>query len=145
MWAGVVMLALVGAGGAVHDRLSAAGVLAGEDEQGAQQHAGVSRAESEPGEDPPLLEVAEAVPGWGTGGGQGLVRVSLGGLAPQWCGVAPPKRRSSVQSPPSDCTEAHLPFREALRMFRGHPGASLAKRFTTEFPAWCWTLPEAVA
>jgi hypothetical protein len=65
--------------GAVHDRLSAAGVLAGEDEQGAQQHGGVSGAEAEPGEDPPVLEVAEAVLDWGAGGGQGLVRVSLGG------------------------------------------------------------------
>jgi len=54
-------------------------VLAGEDEQGAQEDGGVSGAEAEPGEDPPVLEVAEAVLDGGAGSGQGLVRVSLGG------------------------------------------------------------------
>jgi hypothetical protein len=54
-------------------------VLAGEDEQGAQHGGGLGGAEAEPGEDPPVLEVAEAVPDGCAGGGQGLVSVALGG------------------------------------------------------------------
>jgi hypothetical protein len=65
--------------GVGHDRLSAAGVLAGEDEQGAEQSGGHGEAEAEPGEDPPVLEVAEAVLDRGAGGGQGLVSLALGG------------------------------------------------------------------
>jgi hypothetical protein len=66
--------------GTVHDHLSAAGVQAGEDEQGAQQHGGVSGAEAEPGEDPPVLEVAEAVLDGCAGSGQGLAGLVLGGV-----------------------------------------------------------------
>jgi glycerate kinase len=47
-------------------------VLAGEDEQGAQQDRRLAGVEAEAGEDPPVPEVAEAVPGGGAGGGQGL-------------------------------------------------------------------------
>jgi hypothetical protein len=79
VWAGVVVLALVGAGRArfmiVCQRLVCWRVRM----IGAQQHGGVSGAEAEPGGNPPVLEVAEAVLDWGAGGGQGLVRVSLGG------------------------------------------------------------------
>ena len=64
--------------GRVHDRLSAGGVLAGEGEQGAQQDRRLGGVEAEPGEDPPVLEVAEAVPGRGAGGGRGLAGVPLG-------------------------------------------------------------------
>src|SRR5512135_414983 len=62
-----------------HDRRSAGDVLAGEDEQGAQQHGGLAGVQAETGEDPPVLEVAEAVLDRGAGGGQGLVGVPLGG------------------------------------------------------------------
>lgn len=54
-------------------------MLAGEDEQGAEQHGGLGGAEAQAGEDPPVLEVAEAVLDGGAGGGQGLVSLSLGG------------------------------------------------------------------
>ena len=54
-------------------------MLAGKDEQGAQQGGGLGGAEAEAGEDPPVLEVAEAVLDGGAGGGQGLVSVALGG------------------------------------------------------------------
>jgi hypothetical protein len=64
--------------GVAHDRLSAGGVLAGEDEQGPQAGGGLGGAEAQPGEDPPVLEVAEAVLGWGAGG-QGLVSLPMGG------------------------------------------------------------------
>jgi hypothetical protein len=51
---------------------------------------------------------------------------------------------------------ALLPFLPLLPATSGNKGwwtlmntlreaESLAKRFTTGFPAWCWTLPEAVA
>jgi hypothetical protein len=62
-----------------HDRLSAGGVLAGEDEQGAEQGGGLAGAEAEAGEDPPVLEVAEGVLDGCAGGGQRLVGVPLGG------------------------------------------------------------------
>lgn len=65
--------------GVGHDRLPAGGVLAGEDEQGAAEHGGLGGVEAEPGDDPPVLEVAEAVLDGGAGGGQGLVSVPLGG------------------------------------------------------------------
>jgi hypothetical protein len=54
-------------------------VLAGEDEQSAQEGGGLGGAEAEEGEYPPVLEVAEAVLDGGAGGGQGLVGVALGG------------------------------------------------------------------
>lgn len=54
-------------------------MLAGEDEQGAQQGGGAGGVEAEPGDDAPVLEVAEAVLDGGAGGGQGLVGVPLGG------------------------------------------------------------------
>jgi hypothetical protein len=54
-------------------------VLAGKDEQGAQQHGGFAWVYAEPGEAPPVLEDAEAVLDGGAGGGQGLVRMPLGG------------------------------------------------------------------
>ena len=46
----------------------AGGVLAGEDEQGAQHAGGLAGVEPEPGEDPPVLEAAEAVLDGGAGG-----------------------------------------------------------------------------
>ena len=55
-------------------------MLAGEDEQGAQQGGGFGGVEAEPGEAAPVLEVTEAVPGGCVGGGQCLVRVPLGGV-----------------------------------------------------------------
>jgi hypothetical protein len=55
------MLGLMRAAGRSHDHLSAGGVLAGEDEQGAQQGGGFGGVEAEAGEDPPVLEFAEAV------------------------------------------------------------------------------------
>jgi hypothetical protein len=42
-------------------------VLASKDEQGAQQDGGLAGVEAEPGEDPPVLEVAEAVLDGGAG------------------------------------------------------------------------------
>ena len=54
-------------------------MLAGEDEKGAEQGGGLVGAEAEPGEDPPVPEVAEAVLDGSAGGGQGLVSLSLGG------------------------------------------------------------------
>jgi hypothetical protein len=65
-----------------HDRLPAGGVLAGEDEQGAEHGGGLAGVEAEPGEDPPVLEVAEAVLDRGAGGGQGLAGLPLGGGGP---------------------------------------------------------------
>ena len=53
-------------------------MLAGEDEQGAQYGGGPGGIEAEPGEDPPLLGVGEAVLDGGAGSGQGLVSVPLG-------------------------------------------------------------------
>jgi hypothetical protein len=64
--------------GVGHDRLSPGGVLAGKDEQCAQQDGGLGGAEAEAGEDPPVLEVAEAVLDGGAGCGQGLVSLPLG-------------------------------------------------------------------
>ena len=60
-------------------------MLSGEDEQGAQQGGGLGWAEAQPGEDPPVLEVAEAVLDGCAGGGQGLAGLALGG-----CGLAGP-------------------------------------------------------
>ena len=54
-------------------------MLAGQDEQGAQHGGGLAGVHAQAGEDPPVLEVAEAVPGWGAGGGLRLVGVPLGG------------------------------------------------------------------
>ena len=34
-----------------------------------------------------------------------------------------------MQLPPSNCAQAHLPFMETLRMFRGHPGAPLVQLY----------------
>src|SRR6516162_5939527 len=65
--------------GVGHDRLTPGGVLASKDEQGAQQDGGLGGAEAEAGEDPPVLEVAEAVLDGSAGSGQGLVSVPLGG------------------------------------------------------------------
>jgi hypothetical protein len=58
-------------------------VLAGEDEQRAEHGGGLGEVEAEPGEDPPVREVAEAVLDGCAGGGQGLVCLPLrgGGLA----------------------------------------------------------------
>jgi hypothetical protein len=61
-------------------------VLAGEDEQGAQHGGGPGGVEAEAGEDPPVLEVAEAVLDWGAGGGQGLVSLPLGWGWSCWSG-----------------------------------------------------------
>jgi hypothetical protein len=55
---------LVSAG---HDHRLAGGVLAGEDEQGAEQDRGFGGAEAEAGEDAPVLKVAEAVLDAGAG------------------------------------------------------------------------------
>ena len=65
-------------------------MLAGQDEQGAQEGGGLGGAEAEPGEDPPVLEVAEAVLDGGAGSGQGLVGLALGGggLAGRGCLVS---------------------------------------------------------
>jgi hypothetical protein len=54
-------------------------VLAGEDEQGAQQDRRLGGIEAQPGEDPPVLQVAEAVLDGRAGGGQGPVSLPLGG------------------------------------------------------------------
>jgi hypothetical protein len=54
-------------------------VLAGEDEQSAQQDRRLGGVEAEAGEDPPVLEVAEAALDGCAGGGQGLVSLPLGG------------------------------------------------------------------
>jgi hypothetical protein len=75
-------LAVLGLLGVGHDRLSAGGVLAGEDEQGAQQGGGLAGVEAEASEAPPVLEVAEAVLDGRAGSGQGLVGLPLGGGRP---------------------------------------------------------------
>jgi hypothetical protein len=80
VWAGLVVLVLVGRLGVGHDRLSAGGVLAGEDEQGAQQGGGLAGVDVGAGEAPPVLEVAEAVLYRPAGSGQDLVGLALGGV-----------------------------------------------------------------
>jgi hypothetical protein len=64
-------------------------VLAGEDEQGAEQAGGLGRVGAEAGEDPPVLEVAEGVLDGGAGGGVGLVGLALGGGGPAGPGGFP--------------------------------------------------------
>ena len=54
-------------------------MLAGEDEQSAQQDRRLAGVEAQPGEDPPVLEVAEAVLDGSAPGGQGLAGLALGG------------------------------------------------------------------
>ena len=66
--------------GVGHDRLPAGGVLAGEDEQGAAEHGGLGGVEAEPGDDPPVLEVAEAVL-------DGARAADRAWLACRWAGV----------------------------------------------------------
>src|SRR4051794_17203740 len=50
-------------------------------ELGGPTWAGLAGVGAEAGEDPPVLEVADAVPGGGAGGGQRLVGVLLGGVS----------------------------------------------------------------
>jgi hypothetical protein len=56
------------------------------DEQGAKQDRRLAGIAVEPGEDPPVLEVAEAVLDRGAGGGQDLVSLPLGGGGLAGCG-----------------------------------------------------------
>jgi hypothetical protein len=76
----LAVLGLVGWLGVGHDRLSAGGVLAGEDEQGAQQGGGFAAVDAEAGEGAPVLEVAEGVLDGCAGGG-------VAWFAWRWAGV----------------------------------------------------------